>query len=170
MPAASSMSRLEPKRWRGPPPAASSICERLMGRLITRLLPPHSLRVRLYSVVALLFMLVIGLGFFGFARLSAVNHVSEVIRNHWLRDTRILGDISNYMSDYRTAEATRLLSVTPPEFAASEKEILALGTTVADSQRAYEEIAQDPAEAVLYAEFARQWADYQAVAAQVITL
>jgi len=105
-----------------------------------RWLPPNSLRVRLYSVVALLFMLVIGLGVFGFARLSAVNHMSEVIRNHWLRDTRILGDISNYMSDFRTAEATRLLSSTAPESDASEKEIAALGATVAGSQRAYEEL------------------------------
>jgi signal transduction histidine kinase len=141
-----------------------------MDRLITRLLPPHSLRVRLYSVVALLFMLVIGLGFFGFARLSAVNHVSEVIRNHWLRDTRILGDISNYMSDYRAAEATRLLSSTPAEFAASEKETAALDATVAGSQRAYEEITQDPSETMLYARFAEQWDAYKTVAAQVIAL
>jgi two-component system OmpR family sensor kinase len=136
----------------------------------TRWPQPRSLRVRLYSVVALLFILVIGLGVFGFARLSAVNHVSEVIRNHWLRDTRILGDLSNYMSDYRAAEATRLLSSTPAEFAASEKEIAALGATVADSQHAYAEISQDPSEAVLYSRFAQQWADYQAVAAQVIAL
>ena len=67
----------------------------------------------MYSVFALLFFLVIGLGAFGFARLSEVNRVSEVIRNHWLRDTRILGDLSNYMSDYRTAEATQLLASTP---------------------------------------------------------
>ena len=141
-----------------------------MGRLTTRLLPPHSLRVRLYSVVAVLFMLVIGLGFFGFARLSAVNHVSEVIRNHWLRDTRILGDISNYMSDYRAAEATRLLSSTPAELAASEKEIAALDATVAGSQRAYEEITQGPSETMLYARFAEQWEVYKTVAAQVIAL
>src|SRR5258708_37096811 len=97
----------------------------------TRWFQPHSLRVPLYWVVALLFMLVIGLGVFGFARLSAVNHVSEVIRNHWLRDTRILGDISNYMTDYRAAEATRLLSSTPADSAASEKEMATLDATLA---------------------------------------
>ena len=140
------------------------------SQLRTRWLQPHSLRVRLYSVVALLFMLVIGLGVFGFARLSAVNDASEVIRNHWLRDTRILGDISNYMSDYRAAEATRLLSSTPAEFAASEKEIAALDATVAGSQHAYEEMPQDPSESALYAKFAEQWAAYKAVAAQVIAL
>jgi len=135
-----------------------------------RLLNSLSIRVRLYSVFALLFLLVIGLGIFGFARLSDVNHASEVIRDHWLRDTRILGDLSNYMSDYRAAEATRLLASTPLELAASDKEIATLHTTVSDSQRAYEEISQDPSEATLYAEFAKQWAAYQAEAAQVIGL
>jgi signal transduction histidine kinase len=142
----------------------------ISSQLGTRWLQPHSLRVRLYSVVALLFMLLIGLGIFGVARLSAVNHASEVIRNHWLRDTRILGDISNYMSDYRAAEATRLLSSTRAEFAASDKEIAALDATVAGSQRAYEEIPQDPSETALYAKFAEQWAAYKTVAAQVIAL
>jgi signal transduction histidine kinase len=139
-------------------------------RHTTRLLDSLSIQVRLYSVFAFLFILVIGLGIFGFARLSDVNHASEVIRDHWLRDTRILGDLSNYMSDYRAAEATRLLASTPQDFAASEKEIAKLGATVSASQRAYEEISQDPSEAALYAEFARQWATYQAVASQVLTL
>ena len=130
----------------------------------------HSIRVRLYSVLVLLFLLVIGLGIIGFARLRDVNHASEVIRNHWLRDTRILGDLSNYMSDYRAAEATRLLAATPVQFAASEKEIETLSATVARSQRAYEEIAQDPSEARLYSQFATQWAAYQTVAARVIAL
>jgi hypothetical protein len=55
-----------------------------------RWLHSHSVRVRRYSVFALLFLLVIGLGIVGFVRLSDVNHASKVIRNHWLRDTRIL--------------------------------------------------------------------------------
>jgi len=135
-----------------------------------RRLQPRSVRVRLYLVLALLFLLVIGLGAFGIARLSEVNRVSEVIRNHWLRDTRILGDLSNYMSDYRTAEATQLLASTQLGFAASEKEITTLGATVARSQRAYEEISQDPSETLLYARFTKQWAAYQAVAAQVVAL
>ena len=130
----------------------------------------RSIRVRLYAVFALLLLLVVGLGAFGIQRLADVNRVSQEIRNHWLQDTRILGDISNYMSDYRTAEATHLLSATSPEFAASENEIASLGDTVARSQRAYEAIKQDPSESALYAQFARQWAAYQAVAAKVIAL
>lgn len=130
----------------------------------------HSIRVRMYSVLMLLLLVVIGLGAVGFARLSDVNRASEVIRNHWLRDTRILGDLSNFMSDYRTAEATHLLSSTPLEFAASEKELVTLRKAVAASQRDYEGIAQQPLEAALYEDFSRQWAAYARVAERVIAL
>lgn len=135
-----------------------------------RWLRAHSIRVRLYSVIALLFALIVGLGAFGSAHLSDVNHASEIIRNHWLRDTGILGDLSNYMSDYRAAEANRLLSSTPAEDAASDRQIAVLRATVAASERAYERIAQDPPEAELYAQFARQWAAYQSIADQVLAL
>ena len=133
-------------------------------------LSAHSIRVRLYSVVVVLFALIVGLGAFGSAHLSDVNHASEVIRNHWLRDTGILGDISNYMSDYRAAEANRLLSSTEAEDRASDAEIAALRDTVAARQRAYEQIPQDPAEAHLYAQFAQQWAAYQLIAVRALAL
>jgi two-component system, OmpR family, sensor kinase len=130
----------------------------------------HSIRVRLYSVIAVLFLLIVGLGVFGSAHLRDVNHASEVIRNHWLRDTGILGDLSNYMSDYRAAEANRLLASTPAEDAASEKDIASLRDTVAARQRAYEEITQEPEEATLYAEFATAWSSYQRIADEVVGL
>lgn len=139
-------------------------------RRMRRWMSAHLIRVRLYSIFALLFLLVMGLGSFGFARLSEINHASEVIRNHWLRDTGILGDLSNYMSDDRTAEATYLLAATAQERAASAQEIDKLGRIVAASQHAYEAIAQAPAEAELYREFAREWAGYQAVARRVTAL
>jgi signal transduction histidine kinase len=154
-------------------PAVTTVPPDTVGALwrrSRRWLASHSIRVRLYSVIALLFLSIMGLGAFGFARLSDVNHASEVIRNHWLRDTGILGDLSNYMSDYRAAEANLLLSSTPAEVAASGKEIASLRDTVAASQRAYEEISQEPSEAALYAQFSTQWSAYQTVADQVIGL
>jgi two-component system OmpR family sensor kinase len=137
---------------------------------LTGWLQPHSIRVRLYAVFALLVLLVIGLGVFGIQRLAEINRVSDVIRIHWLQNIRILGDLSNDMSDYRTAEAAHLLSSTPLEFAASDKELASFGAAVARSQRAYDSGPQEPWESELYAQFAEQWAAYQAVATQVLFL
>lgn len=146
-------------------------------RLVTRTpvrslrwLRPHSIRVRLSSVFALLVLLVIGLGLFAIKQLGDVNHDSEEIRNHWLQDARILGDLSNYMSDYRTAEATRLLSVRPLEIAASERELSSLDRIVSSNQRSFEAVPQYPSESRVYALFAQQWSAYKEIAARVLGL
>jgi len=131
---------------------------------------PGSIRLRLSAAFALFLLLVIGLGAFGIQRLAEVNCVSDEIRNHWLQDTRLLGDLNNYMSDYRTAEGTHLLSTTPMEITASEKEIASLDAIVTRSQREYESIPQHAAESALYTDFAQQWATYKGIASQVLVL
>jgi signal transduction histidine kinase len=130
----------------------------------------RSIRVLLSAASLLFLMQVIGLGIFSIQRLSDVNRVSEEIRSQWLQDTRLLGDLNNYMSDYRTGEGTHLLSNTSLELAASEKEIAALDATVTRAQQEYEALRHDDSEERLYQDFAQQWATYKAIARQVLTL
>jgi two-component system, OmpR family, sensor kinase len=130
----------------------------------------RSIRV-LLSAASLVFLLqVIGLGAFSIQRLSDVNGISNEIRSQWLQDMRLLGDLNNYMSDYRTGEATHLLSNTALELAASEKEIAALDATVSRAQRAYEALPHDAAESRIYDDFASQWAEYKRLARDVLEL
>src|SRR5258708_5736534 len=112
----------------------------------------------------------IGLGIFSMQRLSDVNRVSDEIRNRWLQDIRLIGDLNNYMSDYRTAEGTHLLSNSAAEFTVSEKEAVGLDSQVAQAQRAYEGLPHEASEQQLYDEFAREWAAYKAIAARVLAL
>jgi signal transduction histidine kinase len=141
-----------------------------LGKRWMHWLQPGSIRVRLSTVFALLFLLAIGLGAFAIQRLGDVNRASEEIRDHWLQDARILGDLSNHMSDYRSAEATQLLSTTPLELAASDKELADLAATVARDQRTYAAVRQDPADAALYERFSREWMSYLKIAAKVLAL
>jgi len=109
----------------------------------------------LLSVASLLFLIqVIALGAFNIQRLSDVNGVSEEIRSRWLEDTRLLGDLNNYMSDYRAGEGTYLLSHTSLEISASEKEITQLDSRVTKAQRGYEVLTHDANELRLYGQFA----------------
>jgi two-component system OmpR family sensor kinase len=130
----------------------------------------RSIRVLLSAASLLFLMQVIGLGTFSIQRLSDVNRVSEEIRSHWLQDTRLLGDLNNYMSDYRTGEGTHLLSNSALELAASDKEIAALDATVTRAQRGFEALRHDAPEQHLYDDFARQWTAYKVIARQVLTL
>ncbi len=134
----------------------------------SRSLELRSIRARLSVVFALFLLQVIGLGAFGIERLGEVNRVSDEIRNHWLQDIRLLGDLNNYMSDYRTTEGTHLLSTTVAEIAASEAEVKTLDATVARTQRGYESMPQEPAESAIYAAFSQQWSAYKAIAQEVL--
>jgi two-component system OmpR family sensor kinase len=131
---------------------------------------PRSIRILLSAASLLFLLLVIGLGAFSMQRLSDVNRVSDEIRNQWLQDVRLIGDLNNYMSDYRAGEGTHLLSNTTAELAASEKEIAALNAQVIRAQRSYESQPHEAAEQKLYDEFAREWAEYKIIATQVLAL
>jgi two-component system OmpR family sensor kinase len=104
---------------------------------------PRAIRILLSAASLLFLLLMIGLGVFSMQRLSDVNRVSDEIRNQWLQDIRLIGDLNNYMSDYRTGEGTHLLSNTAAELTASEKEIAELDAQVTRAQRAYEALAHE---------------------------
>lgn len=131
---------------------------------------PRAIHLLLSAASLLVLLLMIGLGVFSMQRLSDVNRVSDEIRNQWLQDIRLIGDLNNYMSDYRTGESTHLLSGTASDLAASEKEIAGLDAQVTHAQRSYEALPHENAEQRLYDEFARKWAAYKIIAAQVLEL
>ena len=131
---------------------------------------PRSIRILLSAASLLFLVLVIGLGAFSMQRLNDVNRVSDEIRNQWLQDIRLIGDLNNYMSDYRTGEGTHLLSNTSGELAAGEREIADLDAQVSRAQRSYESLLHQASERQLYEKFARDWAAYKTIAAQVLAL
>lgn len=130
----------------------------------------RSIRILLSAASLLFLLLVIGLGAFSMQRLSDVNRVSDEIRNQWLQDIRLIGDLNNYMSDYRAGEGTHLLSSTLMELTASEKDIAGLDEQVVRAQRSYESQPHEDSERRLYDEFAREWAAYKIIAGQVLVL
>ena len=131
---------------------------------------PRSIRILLSAASLLFLLLMIGLGVFSMQRLSDVNRVSDEIRNQWLQDIRLIGDLNNYMSDYRTGEGTHLLSNSAAELGASEKDIAELDARVIRAQRSYEALPHENSEQRLYDEFARAWAQYKVIAAHVLAL
>src|SRR5271155_4009166 len=116
---------------------------------------PRAIRILLSVASLLVLVLMIGLGAFSLQRLGDVNRVSDEIRNQWLQDIRLIGDLNNFMSDYRTAEGTHLLANSAQELDASERDIAGLGAQVARAQRSYEALSNDLAERQDYCELLR---------------
>lgn len=119
-----------------------------------------TLRGRLILTFTLMVMLLVGLGLSGVRQLAEVERVSNEIRTHWLQDARILGDLNNYMSDFRAAEATFLLAATPAQRDRGIRDLDTLRSTVVRIEKDYESARHDPQETKLHADFVRQWSEY----------
>src|SRR5262245_6287915 len=130
----------------------------------------RSIRFRLSAIFFFFFLLVIVLGFFSIGRLSDVNSVSLDIRDRWLQNTRVLGDLNNFTSDFRAAEGRHLLSSSASEVAASENEMQELDQSISRAQSSYEQIHHSAAEGDLYNQFKTAWMKYRNIVKQVTGL
>jgi signal transduction histidine kinase len=131
---------------------------------------PRSIRFHLSLVFFLFFLLVIVLGLFSISRLTDFNRVSTGIADVWLPNTRILGDLNNFTSDFRATEGRDLLSSSASQIATTKGEIELLDGLIAQAQRGYEQLNHDAMESGLYAQFKDKWREYRAIADQVLAL
>ena len=118
---------------------------------------PRSISFHLSLVFFLFFLLVIVLGLFSISRLTDFNRVSTGIADVWLPDTRILGDLNNFTSDFRATEGRDLLSSSASQIATTKGEIELLDGLIAQGQRGYEQLNHDAMESGLYAQFKDKW-------------
>ena len=130
----------------------------------------HSLGGRLSLLFFSLFATILLLGLASAWSLSNSNEVSTDVRDRWLPNTRLLGDLNNYTSDYRTAEADSLLLLTATQRAETLHDLQMLDQTITRAQRGYERIRHDQQESDLYRKFSANWAAYKASADQVTAL
>jgi len=132
------------------------------------MMQPRSIRFRFSLVFFFFLALVVVLGLFSIGRLKDLNAVSADVRERWLQNTRYLGDLNNYTSDFRAAEATFLLSVDAEQRATSEKDIISLDAAILGARKGYEHIYHDAVEIALYRRFSSEWERYRTVADQVL--
>jgi two-component system, OmpR family, sensor kinase len=130
----------------------------------------NSLRARLSLVFLALFATIVLLGLASVWSLSHSNEVSKDVRDRWLSNTRLLGDLNNFTSDYRTAEADSLIASSPDDLRQALHDIQVLDQAVIRAQRGYESIPHDAREWQLYHEFSATWAAYLKLADRVTTL
>jgi signal transduction histidine kinase len=133
---------------------------------------PRSIRLHLSAICFFFFLLVIILGLFSISRLGEFNKVATGIADLWLPNTRALGDLNNFTSDFRAAEGTDILasSDSETEMAAVQKEMDDLDQSIAQAERRYEHIPHDAVEAALYARFKDNWQRYRGIVDRVRAL
>jgi two-component system, OmpR family, sensor kinase len=131
---------------------------------------PQSIRFHLTAVFLLFFLLVVVLGSFSIWRLSNFNRLSADVAEVWLPNTRALGDLNNFTSDFRAIEGSNLLSTDPSELAATEGQMAELDRSIAEAERRFERIRRDAAENDLYGLFKQRWNEYRTLVNQITAL
>jgi len=131
---------------------------------------PQSIRIHLTAVFLLFFLLVVVLGSFSIWRLSNFSRLSADVAEIWLPNTRALGDLNNFTSDFRAIEGSNLLSTEPSELAATEAQMAELDRSIAQAERRFERIRRDPAENDLYELFKQRWNEYRTLVNQITAL
>ena len=116
-----------------------------------RMRPIRTITARLSGVFLSLLLLVILLGLFSIASLRHFNGISSQVQERWLPSTRALGDLNNFTSDFRAAEAATLLAVDSNELATRVQEMADLDRVVSKAQRDYSQTSHDATEQALYA-------------------
>ena len=131
---------------------------------------PRSIRFHLSVVFIFFFLLIFFLGMLSIARLRDFNNVSADIADVWLPNTRVLGDLNNYTSDFRAAEGNNLLSSDTAASESIEQEMVDLDRAVSQAQGSYERIRHDTEERSLYTRFRERWNDYRKVVNEMLEL
>jgi len=130
----------------------------------------ESLRGQLSLLFLSLFTTIVVLGLVSVWSLRTSNQASTDVRDRWLPNTRLLSDLNNFTSDYRTAEADSLLASSAAELAETLHDIQGIDRGVMRAQQEYERIRHDDEETGFYRQFSANWASYKTLAEQVTAL
>jgi two-component system, OmpR family, sensor kinase len=131
---------------------------------------PYSIRFHLTGVFLIFFLLVVVLGSFSIWRLNNFSRLSADVAQVWLPNTRVLGDLNNFTSDFRAIEGSNLLASGETESAATERQMAELDRSIAEAERGFERIRHDATESGLYERFKEHWSEYRTIVNQILAL
>jgi two-component system, OmpR family, sensor kinase len=132
--------------------------------------PPRSIALRLFLVFLFLLLLVILLGTLAIGSLSYSNAASSQVRDRWLPSTRVLGDLNNFTSDHRVAEASLLLSADARDLATHAQQLEDLDGNIRASEVSYSRIPSGELQQQLNRQFQAEWSVYRELALRVRSL
>ena len=120
-----------------------------------------SIKLRLSIAFYILLLLIIFFGIFNIFCLNNFHQATKQIRIRWLPNTRFLGEISNYTSDFRAFEGELLLTQNKMRFFLIKEEMDNLDKNIRKSCTGYEAIDHDNNEMILYKAFLEKWTSYR---------
>jgi methyl-accepting chemotaxis protein len=125
------------------------------------MLAKFSIRSKIIAVVALLLVMMSGMGLLAVADMRAINANTVDITTNWLPSVRVLGDLRAGVITYRNVIREHMLSETLAEKEAAEKTLATVVEGNLKLRQSYETMITSPEERALYAEWSKTWDAYK---------
>ena len=129
-----------------------------------------SIRTKITAVIAVLLLIMSGMGAFAIRQMNAINASTIDIQTNWLPSVRVLGELRANTITYRIVVRSHIMATDEAGKAAQEKLLVTVAENIEKSRRAYEPMITSPEEKALYDEFGKLWASYTAEVASLITV
>ena len=129
-----------------------------------------SIRSKIIAVVALLLVMMSGMGLLAVGDMRAINANTVDITTNWLPSVRVLGDLRAGVITYRNVIREHLLSETLAEKEAAEKTLATVVESNTKLRQSYETMITSPEERALYAEWSKTWDAYKKGTQEVMAL
>lgn len=123
----------------------------------------------LFAFAALLALLA-AIGMFAMMKIGEVNQLSTEMRSRTLPATQLLGDIHAYTSQYRIQQSGLVTAETPEQTAKAEKMLHNASTAISGMLDDYEPLLQSSEQKTLFADLKTNWAQYQQLTDQMVSL
>ena len=134
------------------------------------MLAKFSIRSKIIAVVALLLVMMSGMGLLAVADMRAINANTVDITTNWLPSVRVLGDLRAGVITYRNVIREHMLSETLAEKEAAEKTLATVVESNTKIRQSYEAMITSPEERALYAEWSKTWDAYRKGTQEVMAL
>jgi methyl-accepting chemotaxis protein len=129
-----------------------------------------SIRAKIITVVALLLVVMTGVGLLAIRSMRTINANTVDIVTNWLPSVRVLGDLRAGVITYRNVVREHMLAETLEEKLAAEKTLATVIESNTKIRQTYEPLITTAEERALYAEWSRVWDDYKKGVQEVLAL
>jgi methyl-accepting chemotaxis protein len=129
-----------------------------------------SIRSKIIAVVALLLVMMSGMGLLAVGDMRAINANTVDITTNWLPSVRVLGELRAGVITYRNVIREHMLSETLAEKEAAEKTLATVVEGNTKLRQIYETMITSPEERALYAEWSKTWDAYKKGTQEVMAL
>ncbi|MBR1217902.1 MCP four helix bundle domain-containing protein [Bradyrhizobium sp. U87765 SZCCT0131] len=129
-----------------------------------------SIRTKITAVIAILLLVMSGMGAFAIRQMNAINASTVDIQTNWLPSVRVLGELRANTITYRIVVRSHIMATDEAGKAAQEKLLTTVAESIEKSRKAYEPLVTSPEERALYEEFGKTWSAYTAEVASLFAI